>query len=301
MNPAATFLTPLLDEYLQYLRHERKYSPHTVQGRQRDLRRFAQYCASARFLGLEQLDTHVVRGFIATLHREGRDPVTLQRYLSSLRSFLSYQLKRQRLSANPAVGVRAPKVRRKLPGVISADALSAALNQSAHNPALVLERAIAELLYSAGLRLSELHALDLAAVSHGERELVITGKGRKQRVVLIGTPARQALDAWLRERAERAGIGEAALFVSSRGGRLSRSAIGAALKRWALQSGLPGRIHPHRLRHSFATHLLENSGDLRAVQEMLGHAHLTTTQVYTHLDWKRLAQIYDAAHPRAKR
>lgn len=301
MSAAATFLAPLVAEYLQYLRHEKKYSPHTLSGRAGDLAHLQRYAEKSALRSLAQLDAHAVRGFIATLHREGRDPVTLHRYLSSVRSFLTYQVRQRRLEANPAAGVRAPKIRRRLPGVITADALNAALDRPLTGNHAVLDRALVELLYSAGLRLSELHGLDAEALRRGERELTITGKGNKQRVVMIGSRARAALDEWLRQRAERAASGESALFVSPAGRRLSRSAIAAALRRWALAAGLPGRIHPHRLRHSFATHLLENSGDLRAVQELLGHAHLTTTQVYTHLDWKRLAQIYDGAHPRARR
>jgi len=301
MSAAATLLAPLIAEYLQYLRYEKKYSPHTVSGRAGDLARLQSYAEKSALRSLPQLDAHVVRGFISTLHREGRDPVTLHRYLSSVRSFLGYQVHQRRLEANPAAGVRAPKIRRKLPGVITADALNAALDRPLAGKNATLNRALVELLYSAGLRLAELHSLNADQLSHGERELIITGKGNKQRVVMVGSRARAALDEWLRQRAERATVGESALFVSSAGSRLSRSAIAAALKRWALAADLPGRIHPHRLRHSFATHLLENSGDLRAVQELLGHAHLTTTQVYTHLDWKRLAQVYDGAHPRARR
>jgi integrase/recombinase XerC len=301
MTETASFLQPLIDEYLRYLAHERKYSPRTIDGRRRDLVRYASYCAGAGLRALQQIDGHGVRAFIAALHREGRDPVTLHRYLSSVRALLGYQVRQRRLEANPALSVRAPRVRRKLPGVIGADALNAALDRPLSGRDAVLDRAIVELLYSSGLRLGELHALDCEAVDHGQTELSIVGKGGRQRLVLIGARARAALDAWLPQRAMRAAPGETALWVSARGTRLSRSGIAAALKRWARQSGLPGRIHPHRLRHSFATHLLENSGDLRAVQEMLGHAHLTTTQVYTHLDWKRLAQIYDRAHPRAQR
>jgi integrase/recombinase XerC len=299
--PAASFLAPLVEEYLRYLQHERKYSPLTVAGRRRDLARLEVYGVSAQWRRLDQIDAHGVRGFIAALHREGRDPVTLHRYLSSLRGFFGHQVRLQRLAANPAAGVRAPRVRRKLPGVISAEALGAALDQPAAGPHAALDRAIAEILYSAGLRLSELHGLDADQVSRGQTELVITGKGRKQRVVMLGRQARAALDAWLAVRTHAANADEPALWVSARGRRLSRTAIAMALKRWARAAGLPGRIHPHRLRHSFATHLLENSGDLRAVQELLGHAHLATTQVYTHLDWKRLAKVYDAAHPRATR
>jgi len=291
-------------DYLGYLLHEKKYSPHTRDAAARDLAKFTGYCARARVLQLVQIDQHLVRAFVAAEHRAGRDPATLQRYLSSLRGFFRHQLRAGRLQANPAVGVRGPKVRRKLPGVISADDLNEALDrgpEGADGHWAERDQALVELFYSSGLRLAELQGLDAAELDAGQRELTVTGKGRKQRIVMIGAQARAALDRWLRRRPEAAPADEPALFVSRLGRRLSRAAIGQRLKGWARSAGLPAQLHPHRLRHSFATHLLESSGDLRAVQEFLGHANLSTTQIYTHLDWKRLAQVYDQAHPRAKR
>lgn len=297
----AGFLAPGVAEYLDYLRHERRYSPHTVAAAAADLGRFAAHCAKAGISSLAQIDSHLVRGYISAQHRAGRQPASLHRYLSSLRSFLDWQLRQGRLAANPALAVRAPKLRRKLPGVIAAEDLGAALGQGPGDELEQRDHAIVELFYSSGLRLAELLSLDVEDVAQGARELRVVGKGNKQRIAMIGVPARAALDAWLRLRGDYADPGEAALFVARTGRRLSRSALALRLKAWARRTGLAVPLHPHRLRHSFATHLLENSGDLRAVQELLGHANLATTQIYTQLDWKRLATVYDQAHPRAHR
>lgn len=302
MNPAPPdFWVSLVDGYLGALQHERHYADNTIAASRRDLARFFRWCAQAHITALTQIDAHAIRAFIAASHRDGIQPVSLHRYLSTLRSFFRFQIRHDRMAANPAVGVRAPKVRRKLPGVISADELTAALNQKSVNELDVRDTAMVELFYSAGLRLAELHGLDAAELSAAQTELVVRGKGNKERVVMIGGPARVALDKWLQVRVKFAAADEPALFVGVRGRRLARSVIGQSLALWAQRRGLPGRLHPHRLRHSFATHLLENSADLRSVQELLGHANLTTTQIYTHLDWKHLAGIYDQAHPRAKR
>lgn len=288
-------------DYLGYLRHEKKYSPHTLTAAAADLAGFAAYCAQARVARLAQIDQHLVRGYITARHRAGLDPASLHRYLSSLRSFFRHQIRADRLQANPATAVRGPKLRRQLPAVISQEELGSALDRPVEGPWAERDHALVELLYSTGLRLSELYALDAAQLAGGQAEVTVTGKGGKQRIVMVGAKARQALLAWLPRRAEVAAPGEPALFVGRNGRRLSRAMIGQRLKVWARQAGLQTHLHPHRLRHSFATHLLESSGDLRAVQEMLGHANLSTTQIYTHLDWKRLAQVYDEAHPRAKR
>ncbi len=300
----AGVLAPLVAEYLGHLTHERRSSPHTVAATRRDLDAFAGYCGKAGIQHMAQIDGHMIRAYIAAQHRAGRQPVSLHRYLSTLRGFFRWQLRQGRLAANPAQAIRAPKLRRRLPEVIAAEALNQALDRgaavAADDPLAARDQAVIELFYSAGLRLAELHGLDQAALTT-DGELTVTGKGRKERVVMVGGPARKALDAWLRLRERYAGAAEPALFVSTRGRRLSRAAIAQRLRLWAQRSGLAVPLHPHRLRHSFATHLLENSGDLRAVQELLGHAHLSTTQIYTHLDWQRLATVYDAAHPRARK
>ncbi|MGH8445063.1 MAG: tyrosine recombinase XerC [Solimonas sp.] len=296
------FFAPLVGAYLAYLRDEKRYADNTVEAAARDLRLFGAYCGAARIARLEQIDVHLIRDFLGAQRRAGREPASLHRYLSNLRGWFRYLIREGRLAANPAQQVRAPKLQRKLPATIDAERLIAALDRDRGDGDFELrDRAVIELFYSGGLRLAELQGLDADAVAHGQRELTVSGKGRKQRIVMLGGKARAALDAWLAVRGEHADAGEPALFVSTRGGRLSRGAIGVRLRDWARRNELGVHLHPHRLRHAFATHMLENSGDLRAVQEMLGHAHLSTTQIYTHLDWKHLAKVYDDAHPRARR
>jgi len=297
-------LAALLRDYLQYLQVERKASPATHSAVQRECGLFFTYCRTRGLQAPAQVDIHTVRAFIAQRHREGLQPPTLRRYLSCIRGVFRHALKLGLAAHNPAVGVRGPKGKRILPKVIAAEALGAALDQTPAAPIETRDHAMVELFYSAGLRLAELHGLDLppgAAASGFPDELRVLGKGSKQRIVPVGSRARLALDRWLRERSRFAAADERALFVGARGRRIGRAQIGIALNRWAVRTGLPAHLHPHKLRHSFATHLLENSSDLRAVQELLGHANLATTQIYTQLDWKHLAKIYDAAHPRARR
>lgn len=301
-QPVPAFLVQSVGDYLQYLRHEKRYSPRTLAASGNDLAQFSAYCARAQLPSLAQIDSHLIRAYIAAQHRDGKEAATLHRQLSTLRSWLRYLLRERRVTANPATVVRAPKLRRKLPGVIDAETLGNALDRDVGDDDLaVRDRAIIELFYSAGLRLAELHELDAATLAATPQELTVTGKGGRQRIVMLGGKARTALRAWLTRRGEFAAAGERALFVSTRGTRLSRTAIGQRLRAWAQRQALGAHLHPHRLRHSFATHMLENSGDLRAVQELLGHAQLSTTQIYTHLDWQRLAAVYDGAHPRARR
>jgi integrase/recombinase XerC len=300
-EPAKAPFGAEIAEYLSYLRHEKRYSPHTLTASGKDLEAFAAYCGQARVAQLAQVDQHLVRGFIAARHRAGIEPASLHRYLSSLRSFFKRQVQAGRLQANPATAVRGPKLRRKLPAVIARDDLNAALDAAVEGSWAERDQAIAELFYSTGMRLSELHDLDLAQVAGGQSEITVNGKGGRQRIVMIGSKAQAALQAWLAQRPGAAAPGEAALFVGRNGRRATRAIIGQRLKLWAQRAGLGTHLHPHRLRHSFATHLLTETGDLRAVQEMLGHANLSTTQIYTHLDFKRLTEVYDQAHPRAKR
>jgi integrase/recombinase XerC len=292
-------------EYLEYLRHERRLSPHTLAASTSDLERFATYCGQS---GLDQPDSlgqissHVVRGWLAGLRRAGLSAASTQRMLSSVRAFLRDQVHRGRIGNNPATEVRAPKKPRTLPKTVSKDALVAALDQPAAGDLPSRDRAMAELFYSSGLRLAELVALNLDNFSADGRELRVTGKGGKTRIVPVGSKAHEALEVWKRSRSHLApATGQPALFLSRDGGRLTPRSVQLRLQRWARAAGLEGKLHPHRLRHSFATHMLEESGDLRAVQELLGHANLATTQIYTHLDFNRLAKVYDAAHPRARR
>ena len=289
-------------EYLEHLAHERRLSPHTLDAARRDLSAFANYCAQQSVRMLENVDAHRVRHWIASLRQRSRAPASVQRYLSSLRAFLNHQVRRQRLKHNPAAEVRAPKRARSLPKTLDKDALNAALDQSTGQDwSAVRDSAIAELLYSSGLRLAELAALNLDHFTSDHSEVRVLGKGGKERIVPVGSKACAALQLWLGQRASVATMDEPAVFINRRGGRLSRRGIQAQLASWGRKSGAGVHVHPHRLRHSFATHLLEESGDLRAVQELLGHANLSTTQIYTHLDFSHLAKIYDQAHPRARR
>ena len=297
-----TALAVRIDAYLERLRSERRASKATVAGRQQDLAAFAAYCRAAGAPPPEQLDVHHVRGYVAHLRRAKRGAATVKRHLSSLRGFFRHLLDEGVLRHNPGLEVRAPKQPQPLPKTLTQDDVVRLVEAPADGEGIAArDRAILELFYSSGLRLAELHGLDLDAFQTDLSEVRVTGKGSRTRIVPVGRKAREALRAWLRERRDLAPAGEQALFVSTRGRRLSRGSIQTRLAYWARRAGLGVRVHPHRLRHSFATHLLEESGDLRAVQELLGHASITTTQVYTHLDFAHLARIYDAAHPRARR
>ncbi len=289
-------------EYLSHLAHERRLSPRTLDISTRDLSNFSGHCEQHQIPSLQTLDAHHVRAWMLSLHQRRLAASSIQRSLSSLRGFLRFLLLRGRIRHNPADGVRAPKSARPLPKTLDKDTLNAALNvKPAARWTAVRDHAIAELLYSSGLRLAELAGLDPDHFNRDLDEVRVLGKGRKERIVPVGGKARAALRQWLVLRAEKLRGDETALFINRSGARLSRAGIAAGLRAWAGRSGLGVHVHPHKLRHSFATHLLEESGDLRAVQELLGHANLSTTQVYTHLDFAHLAKVYDSAHPRAKR
>jgi len=303
---ASATLAGAIPTFVDHLRVERRLSPATVAGRNRDLGAFLQWADGRALTALAGVDVHAVRGYVAHLRRLGRDAATVARHLSSLRMLFAWALDRRLVAHNPAVDVSAPKKGRSLPKTLAREQLERVLdvadNRVERAETLWLrDRAMIELLYSSGLRLAELHGLDLGDFGIDFGEVRVTGKGARTRVLPVGGQAREALRAWLRVRPELAHAGERAVFVSRRGTRIGRTAIAAALKVAARQSGLDAKLHPHRLRHSFATHLLEGSGDLRAVQELLGHASLSTTQIYTHVDFARLAKVYDSAHPRARK
>lgn len=282
--------------YLDHLQYERRLSPHTVAASRRDLKRFAE------FAGEQSPDVHLLRRYVMDAHRQGSKPATVHRYLSSLRGFFACLVEAGELPNNPADGVRPPKQQRSLPKSLSVDQVTSLMAAPAQDDPLALrDHCMLELLYSSGLRLAELASLNVLDFESGGLEIRVQGKGSKERIVPVGSKARMALERWLRARPQLARGEESALFISQRGRRLSHRAIQQRLAAWAQQAGLDVRLHPHRLRHAFATHLLESSGDLRAVQELLGHANISTTQVYTHLDFGYLAKVYDAAHPRARR
>lgn len=283
----------------------RNMSPRTVQAYRRNLDRLAVYCDTQDIGEWRALDTPRVRGFLASAHRAGLTPSSLHQLLSAVRSFYRYLIGEGLAALDPVADVRAPKRRRPLPKALDADQVTQLLDgeggPARDDPLTCRDQAMMELFYSSGLRLSELADVNVGAVNTGERLLRVRGKGDKERTVPVGRQALTAIDRWLAHRAALAAAGEQALFVSRRGGRLGVRAIQQRLRAWARWRRLEAPLHPHVLRHSFATHLLESSGDLRAVQELLGHADIGTTQIYTHLDFQHLAAAYDLAHPRARR
>jgi integrase/recombinase XerC len=290
-----------LPRFLAHLSVERRLSPHTDTSYRGDLQRLVGYCDRNHVRNWRSVDSQHVRMFAAAEFRQGSSPRTIQRRLSALRSFFNFMIRERALDANPAVGVQAPKARKRLPETMDVDLMARLLEFRADTQLGVRDKAIMELFYSSGLRLAELVGLNLGDVDHGDRTVRVLGKGSKTRVVPVGKHALEAIARWLKDRAGLAASGEPALFVSNRGARLGARAVQKRIAGWARHQGLGRHVHPHLFRHSFATHLLESSQDLRGVQELLGHANISTTQVYTHLDFQHLAKIYDAAHPRARR
>jgi len=287
--------------FLHHLQYERRLSPHTLKNYARDLKLIQAWCSDGEITGWEQLEPHQVRAYIAARHRKGISGKSLQRQLSSLRSLFNFMLREGGVENNPAQGIKAPKTKRRLPVTMDADQLTRLLDFSSDDLLSQRDLAIMELFYSSGLRLAELVSIDMKDMDMNDATLEVTGKGAKTRRVPIGRKAKAAIQNWIQVRDTIAAVGEPALFVSRRGTRLHPRTIQQRLKKWAMEHGAPRSLHPHLLRHSFASHLLESSGDLRAVQELLGHADITTTQIYTHLDFQHLAKTYDKAHPRAKR
>lgn len=293
-----------VEQFLTRLAAEKRYSAHTVANYRRDLRALQQFVEQRLpGKGWAQLNHHDLRAYAAACHREGLHGRSIARRLSAARSFFRFLLREGELSFNPAEGVAAPKAEKKLPSTLDADHLNRLLEVKASGPLDLRDQAILELFYSTGLRLSELVALDIRDINALEGgELEVLGKGGKERRVMVGRKARSALEQWLEQRSllAKAHSGDA-LFLNHQGGRLSARGIQQRLKQLAQRRGLGRNLHPHMLRHSFASHLLESSGELRSVQELLGHANISTTQIYTHLDFQHLAQTYEAAHPRAKK
>ena len=306
----------LIDDYLRHLQTERGYSPHTLTNYRFDLIELARLAAARPWSDLGEQD---IRRWVATRSRLDGAPRSIARTLSCWRGWFDWLGQRDTVQQNPARAVKAPKAGKRLPKALSPDMAAQLLQPSQASASFeqLRDTAILELLYSSGLRLSELTSLDGRYVEGGDyrssswidlqqQEATVLGKGNKRRMVPVGGHAAVALEAWLQHRQQLPGgdvpsSDRAALFINSRGKRLSNRSVQAIVARRAQQQGVPTRVHPHVLRHSFASHLLQSSGDLRGVQELLGHANITTTQVYTSLDFQRLAAVYDAAHPRAKR
>ncbi|MEO8464016.1 MAG: tyrosine recombinase XerC [Gammaproteobacteria bacterium] len=290
-----------LAAFLKRLSTERRLSPHTVTAYTRDLKALFDFCARENIAQLPALDSHAVRRFAAESHRKGLGARSVARRLSAVRTFLNYLIEVGVVKANAGVHVQAPKPPRRLPATLDADQVASLLAISGDDPLTLRDRAMLEIFYSSGLRLAELVGLNLGDIDTADRTVRVVGKGSKARIVPVGKQALAALRDWLAVRSELARPGELAMFLSQRGTRVSPRTVQQRVNEWARRQGAPTGVHPHMLRHSFATHVLESSRDLRAVQEMLGHASLSTTQIYTHLDFQHLAQVYDQAHPRARR
>jgi integrase/recombinase XerC len=297
-----------IDKFLSHLALERRMSRHTVAAYRRDLERLAAFCDRRRHDRWDALENLHLRAFAASEHAGGLSPRSVQRRLSAARTFFGYLQREESSVRNPALEVRAPKGKKRLPATLDADQMGRLLDFRADDSLSVRDKAIMELFYSSGLRLSELVGLDLAALDLSDRTVRVIGKGRKTRIVPIGKHAQAALEQWLQHRARLTtrpgaapGAGGTAVFLGRNGRPLSVRSVQLRVAGWARRRGLNVHLHPHMFRHSFATHLLESSGDLRAVQELLGHANIGTTQIYTHLDFSHLASVYESAHPRARR
>lgn len=303
-----------LDRFYSYLESERRYSAHTVSAYQGDIKHLIQILGydEAGLINWDEIKQADIRQCVAKLHRQGLSGKSLQRWLSSIRSLFNFLCRYHRATQNPAVGIPAPKAAKRLPKTLNVDEINQLLNVDSSEPGLtkkggkdndltVRDVALMELMYACGLRLSELSGLNMNDIDWRQQTIIVTGKGQKQRQVPFGSKAKQAIENWLIIRKLQANENEQALFVSLRGSRLSNSSIQKRLKKLALTQGLNTNVYPHMLRHSFASHILESSKDLRAVQELLGHANLSTTQIYTHLDFQHLAGVYDSAHPRARK
>ncbi len=285
----------------QHLRSERQLSPHTVSNYRRDLDKLQRWAGDNSLHRTTDLDSQYIRDCLGQLHRKGLQGKSLQRWLSTLRTFFDFCYRQGWVAGNPAAGIQSPKSPRKLPRTMDVDQVNQYLNLSSDDWFSVRDLAIVELLYSSGLRLAELANLDMQDINLRESTVTVTGKGNKTRILPIGSVANKQLRKWLAVRDECNKDAGNAVFISRQGKRISHRNIQDRLKKLSLRQGLHNNVHPHMLRHSFASHMLESSGDLRAVQELLGHANISTTQVYTHLDFQHLANVYDKAHPRAQR
>jgi len=298
-SPAST--AALLQKYLRYLSDERRYSSATISGYRHDIQQFFDFIEAQNVSNCCEVDSLHVRNYAGSRRRRGIAARSLQRCLSAIRSFYTYLQREKYVANNPVADVSVPSADKKLPHLLDVDEVNRLLTEGPKNPLKLRDFAMMELMYSSGLRLAELVGLNLDKVDLTQAQVTVTGKGNKTRYLPIGTDACKALRRWLDARPNIAAENELAVFVNNRGNRLSPRAVQQRMAQLGREQGIDKHVHPHMLRHSFASHLLESSGDLRAVQEMLGHADISTTQIYTHLDFQHLAQVYDKAHPRAKK
>jgi len=290
-----------LQGFFDYLQYERRHSPRTLSAYQHDLIRLTSYCDSQEITDWSEIDNLHGRKWLGSLRQHGLASSSIQRILSASRSFYRWLIREKKVVVNPFELLRAPRRPRKLPDTLDIDSVQQLVALKGDDPLVIRDRAILELFYSSGLRLSELVSLNVGEVDLSTGETRVVGKGEKTRIVPVGRHACEAIKNWLPVRQTMANETETALFVSRRGGRFAARSVEKRIQDWAIKQGLSRNVHPHMLRHSFASHILESSGDLRAVQELLGHQNISTTQIYTHLDFQHLAKVFDKAHPRAKR
>ncbi len=290
-----------VDAYLSFLRYEKGLAANTCAAYQRDIQKLSLLATGLVIEKWPALTAEHLRRCLAALNREGLSPRSLHRWLSAVRQFFDFLMREGICHSNPGLQVQAPKRPKKLPDTLDTDQLAGVLDATPDSPLSIRDHAMMELFYSSGLRLAELVALDLVDLDLDEGVVRVVGKGSKERIVPVGSKARNAIQQWLTVRRDMAQDGENAVFIARGGQRISRRQVQVRVKAWGLQQGLDGNLHPHKLRHSFASHLLESSGELRAVQELLGHSDISTTQIYTHLDFQHLANVYDRAHPRARK
>lgn len=290
-----------IDKFIHHLDYERRLSPLTSKHYRRDLAALLRFCDKANIRLWSDLDSEHFRAFAAASYRSGLSAKSIQRQLSASRTFFRYLLREKYVRRNPVESVSAPKAPKRLPGNLDADRMARLLEIPGEGPIVARDRAMLELLYSSGLRLAELTNLNCGDVDKHDATVHVTGKGSKDRIVPVGRHALRALKLWDKSRVLLAAEDEKALFVSNRGTRISGRSVQARVSHWAKEQGIDANVYPHLFRHSFATHMLESSHDLRGVQELLGHSNISTTQIYTHLDFQHLAQIYDKTHPRARK
>ena len=298
-------LEPLVEQFLVHLTTVRQLSQHTIKSYRTDLARLIEFCQENNITSWQKLQSHDLRRYVALAHHAGISGASQQRRLSTFRTFYNFLIKEGLTRANPVLAVSTPKSGKRLPKTLDTDQVNQLLNVKTSKWHAIRDSAMLELFYSSGLRLSELVGIDLQNINPTDGSVLVTGKGNKQRLLPVGKKARQAILNWLKIREDlpvkKTQINDqSALFLSERGNRISARNVQARIRYWTTRQGIPGNIHPHMLRHSFASHMLESSGDLRAVQELLGHADISTTQIYTHLNFQHLADVYDKAHPRAQ-
>ncbi|GGY82963.1 tyrosine recombinase XerC [Cellvibrio zantedeschiae] len=291
-----------LAEFIEFLRSEKQLSLHTQTNYQRDLQKFAEYCQKFSLANLDDIRTQHVRQMAAQLHRQGLGGKSLSRWLSAMRSFFAFAIRKGWAKNNPADAIQAPKSPKKLPKTLDVDQTAQFVSVEGDSILALRDRALLELIYSSGLRLAEVVGLNLHDMDLQEGMVTVLGKGNKSRMLPIGSQAIAALREWLPKRKNLLkDSAEQAVFISQKGTRITHRAVQLRMQQLSVKQGMDTPVHPHMLRHSFASHMLESSGDLRLVQEMLGHANISTTQIYTHLDFQHLAKVYDNAHPRAQR